>query len=138
MNLPTSHDAPRLEPAPCPLGCPPGDDAVLEGRDRLHGLPGSFTVVRCRTLRSDADEPPTVAFPDGLLLPERLRPSPRYARDSAANPIAFVVFAKAEEQEAPAQYDPLNRAIPPLAPARMLEIGCGAGRFLQEMADQGW
>lgn len=35
--------------AACPLGCPPTDETILVGRDRLYNLPGEFTVVKCRT-----------------------------------------------------------------------------------------
>ena len=37
-----------LEAVPCPLGCAPDDEIVVRGHDRLHELPGEFTVVRCR------------------------------------------------------------------------------------------
>src|SRR3546814_5995859 len=40
-----------LEGVACPMGCPRGDEAVLTGHDRLHGLPGRFTVVRCNTCK---------------------------------------------------------------------------------------
>src|SRR5438094_653484 len=38
-----------LESVPCALGCPPNDEEILLGRDRLHALPGNFRIVRCRT-----------------------------------------------------------------------------------------
>src|SRR5437660_12675977 len=46
MTLPVDL---ALESVPCPAGCPPMDEVVVRGRDRLHGLPGEFSVVRCRT-----------------------------------------------------------------------------------------
>ena len=39
----------ELEDKPCPLGCPPTDEPVVSSDDQLHGLPGRFTVVKCRT-----------------------------------------------------------------------------------------
>ena len=39
----------RIENVSCPLGCIKGDEIVLTGRDRLHDLPGEFTVVKCRS-----------------------------------------------------------------------------------------
>src|SRR3954447_26292601 len=36
------------ETVSCPLGCPPDDEFVVSGRDRLHGVPREFPVVRCR------------------------------------------------------------------------------------------
>src|SRR5579871_2523561 len=38
-----------METVDCPLGCPPDDEILFTGRERLHNLPGRFTVVRCRT-----------------------------------------------------------------------------------------
>src|SRR2546425_7402449 len=38
----------EMESAGCPLECEARDDLVLQGSDRLHGLPGIFSVVRCR------------------------------------------------------------------------------------------
>ena len=37
-----------LESIPCPMGCAPDDEELFVGRDRMHGKPGSFPVVRCR------------------------------------------------------------------------------------------
>jgi SAM-dependent methyltransferase len=41
--------SPRLEDVSCPLGCGGGDTPLFSGTDALHGLPGTFTVVQCRT-----------------------------------------------------------------------------------------
>ena len=46
MNTPKDV---MLEDVTCPLGCSKNDEVVLTGRDRLHDLPGEFTVVKCRT-----------------------------------------------------------------------------------------
>src|SRR4051812_38486661 len=43
-NLPEGVE---LEDCPCPNGCVRSDSFILEGEDRLHGLPGRFLVVRC-------------------------------------------------------------------------------------------
>jgi SAM-dependent methyltransferase len=128
-------DPAELQFAPCPIGCPPGDDAVLSGRDRLHGLPGCFTVVRCRTcglMRTDP-RPSPAAMP--LFYPSDYEPhldtrvTAQTGSRSASSP---------SRRRKRRKNDPLNHAIPPLPPARMLEIGCGAGKFMREMSDQGW
>lgn len=36
-----------LETRACPNGCTSDDREVLEGADLLHGMPGTFRVVRC-------------------------------------------------------------------------------------------
>jgi 2-polyprenyl-3-methyl-5-hydroxy-6-metoxy-1,4-benzoquinol methylase len=137
MNLPTSHGAPSLEPASCPLGCPPGEDAVLVGRDRLHGLPGSFTVVRCRTcglMRTSPRPSPTEIH---RFYPSDYQPhlDTRVTAPRARPPSSPPAKVRSRKRR---RLDALNHAIPPLAPARMLEIGCGSGSFLREMAEQGW
>ena len=38
----------EIEDCPCPMGCPQRDTKVLTGQDRLHNLPGQFTVVECQ------------------------------------------------------------------------------------------
>ena len=38
-----------LEDLGCPLDCPRSDETILTGRDLINGLPGTFTIVRCRT-----------------------------------------------------------------------------------------
>jgi len=129
----------ELERATCPLGCPPDDEPVLVGRDRLQNLSGEFPIVRCRrcgVLRTDPRPTPGsmafyypdgygpyestgVAVPDGGAIP---RPAWRRAISTV---VQRVTDSKAQE-------------IPRLAPGRMLEIGCAAGSFLDLMAGRGW
>lgn len=118
-----------LESAPCPLGCASDDEPILEGQDRLHGLPGRFTVVRCRECGLMRTNPRPSKSQIHLYYPSDYQPY----LDTRVDPTAV--------SRAPARrprFDPLNHAIPPLQAARMLEIGCGSGKFLQEMAAQGW
>jgi 2-polyprenyl-3-methyl-5-hydroxy-6-metoxy-1,4-benzoquinol methylase len=117
----------ELEDRACPLGCAAGDAPVQSGRDRLYGLPGEFRVVRCRgcglmrtnprpSLRAMAARYPADYAPHRLEGPHRRRGSPLLRR----------LFAFE------------TRSVPPLPPGRMLEIGCAAGAFLDEMAGRGW
>ena len=39
----------EVEDRPCPLGCAQDDELVLMAEDRLHGLPGRYPVVKCRS-----------------------------------------------------------------------------------------
>jgi hypothetical protein len=41
----------QLEEKACPLGYPLVDEKRVVGHDRLHDLPGLFTVVKCCTCR---------------------------------------------------------------------------------------
>ncbi|MFN2515432.1 MAG: class I SAM-dependent methyltransferase [Pyrinomonadaceae bacterium] len=131
MNL----EGVELENRPCPMGCPKDDEFVLEGRDRLLGLPGEFQVVRCRVcglMRTDPrPTPETMAFyypedycpyhntrvgtePEGSVLRQRIN---RWAKHLIKLHIV---------------------SLPVLPPGRMLEIGCASGAFLHRMANQGW
>jgi|RhiMethySRZTD1v2_1073278.scaffolds.fasta_scaffold36153_7 SAM-dependent methyltransferase len=123
-----------LEAVSCPLGCPPDDEFVLTGRDRLHDGPGEFPVLRCRHC--------------GLL---RTSPRPtrteisRYYPDSYG-PYASTLIGGGANGTAPRSrqrvwdrlLEPTTNVLPSLPCGRMLEIGCGSGAFLHRMATAGW
>jgi SAM-dependent methyltransferase len=124
-----------LEKVSCPLGCPPDDEFVVLGRDRLHDEPGEFPVLRCRSC--------------GLL-----RTSPRPTRAEIGRyyppdygPYGSTVVPSAEPRYSPPSgwkrtwdrlLEPRTNVLPALAPGRLLEIGCGSGAFLHRMAAAGW
>jgi SAM-dependent methyltransferase len=135
----TSVESVDLETADCPLGCPREDARILTGRDRLHGLPGEFTVVRCRTCGLIRTDPRPTAPTIGFYYPDDYGPY----RDTRVGP----------EAPAPARRPLWRRAaslllkgivrtnserLPPVAPGRVLEIGCASGSFLHRMAREGW
>jgi len=106
---------------------------VLASRDRQHGLPGSFTVVRCAC---------------GLM---RTQPRPRRDAIGAYYPQAYAPYAaqRAERggsQAAQAHTEPAPRRrfgrrhelIPCAAPGRALEVGCASGDFMRELRARGW
>ncbi len=124
-----------LEDRPCPSGCVPSDEPILEGEDRLHGLPGRFTVVRCRCC--------------GLM---RTNPRPTLQTIGAYYPSDYGPY-----QSTPAipKYKPLTwhrrlrtrlnrffgkdvRRLPDIAPGHLVEIGCASGAFLAEVRAKGW
>ncbi|MBI3893883.1 MAG: class I SAM-dependent methyltransferase [Candidatus Wallbacteria bacterium] len=122
----------ELEHAACPLGCQPGDEPILQGRDLKQGLPGLFTIVRCRCcslLRTDPRPTPAAMlayYPDDYSSywtppqddsPERI---PRWKRRLRA-------LRRTEQYR-----------LPPAAPGRLLDVGCGPGTFLCEMGATGW
>jgi len=126
----------ELERVACPLGCLAGDDLVLVGRDRLHDLPGEFRVVRCRgcgLLRTDPR--PTLASID-------------YYYPADYHPYLSTRVVNGEEPAVPPRgrlrslarrlLRPINHELPACETGRMLEIGCGSGSFLHEMARAGW
>jgi 2-polyprenyl-3-methyl-5-hydroxy-6-metoxy-1,4-benzoquinol methylase len=125
----------QLENTACPLGCPPADETILVGRDRLHNLPGEFTVVKCRTcglMRTDPrPTPETIGYyyPDdyGPYLGTRVDPT----RVSSGPLPVWKRLAKKVFQFN-------TQRLPPLPPGRMLEVGCASGAFLHRMACQDW
>jgi SAM-dependent methyltransferase len=124
------------ESRPCPFGCPPDDEPLFCGRDRLHGIPGEFSVVRCRRcglMRTDPRPMPQAMgayYPDdyGPYLGSRIVDGGRTPslRRRVLDPLLRGVF----------RFN--THVLPSVAPGRMLEIGCASGAFLAQMAAEGW
>lgn len=131
-----------LEHCPCPMGCPAGDEAVLTGHDRLHGLPGKFTVVKCHACGLMRTDPRPTRESIGFYYPVTYGPHrntpgevpaissrPSHRRRLAGRVARFLyrdVFVFH------------NETVPPRPPGRLLEVGCGTGTFLRKMAAEGW
>ncbi len=111
-----------------------GHSEILEAHDTLHGLPGRWFVRRCH------------ACGHGFT-------SPRPDRDSISlyYPADYSPFASPIAADEPHGWQPgLKRAVSRLFDPRevvfpadqvggdALEIGCGSGRFLVELARRGW
>lgn len=130
MNLPNDV---TLENCACPLGCTPNDELILRGRDRLADLPGEFSVVKCRTCDLMRTNPRPTADTIGFYYPDDYRPyqitqtgtgqNNVYRR--LANYLRKLLSTRAQ-------------ALPAGSSGHLLEIGCASGRFLHEMAEQGW
>jgi SAM-dependent methyltransferase len=124
-----------LEHAPCPVGCPPSDRVVLTGRDRLHGLPGEFTVVRCETCGLMRTDPRPNLETIGKFYPEEYGP---YRDTRVAPDDASVSRIPLWKRLARRILSPDTRQVPSVRPGRMLEVGCASGSFLFQMARAGW
>jgi SAM-dependent methyltransferase len=124
-----------LETVSCPLGCPPDDEFVVLGHDRLHGVAGEFPVLRCRhcgLLRTSPRPTPSAIqryypasyapYTSTIVAPERKNATPVAARKLS---VAHLL-------------KPRTNVLPALPPGRLLEIGCGSGAFLHHMAQSGW
>jgi len=128
----------RLEDAPCPLCRSRRDEVLLTGHDRLLGLPGSFTVVKCRGCGLVRTNPRPTRDSIHIYYPDHYGP---YIGTKASRPIA-----QPGQTRLPAPLKSLGRtvldaktmALPALLPGFMLEIGCASGAFLQRMALRGW
>lgn len=125
----------EVEDVPCPMGCGTDDAVVLRGRDRLHGLPGEFTLVRCRSCGLLRTTPRPTPESIGFYYPGSYRPyqSTRVEAMSGASP-------------APPRggrlrrwlREPKTHILPPMPPGRLVEIGCGSGGFMDRLAERGW
>lgn len=125
----------KFEDVSCPLGCTRGDAHLVTGKDRLHHLPGAFSVVQCKTCGLMRTHPRPTEETISFYYPEGYGPY-----------LGTVIPAGSREKDS----DSLVRKaikgifqfntgrIPDMPPGRMLEIGCASGSFLAHMADRGW
>lgn len=121
-----------LENVECPNGCGVGDQLVLLGRDRMHGVPGEFQIVRCSSCGLERTNPRPTPETIGEYYPEDYAP---YQSNSA--------FSSEKKQF---RLKSLLRGIlgfevrqiPSLTPGRMLEVGCASGLYMEQMRRMGW
>lgn len=118
-----------MELASCPLGCPPADRHVLTGRDRVAGVPGHYTVVRCTTCGLMRTDPRPTPASMKAFYPDDYGP---YAAETASGSVALRDTSRRRRLGLGAQH------IPPLPPGRMLELGCASGNFMMRMKNAGW
>ena len=127
----------KLENKICPLGCGNNDDIILVGRDLLHDLPGEFTVVKCRSCGLTRTNPRPTPESIGLYYPDDYGP---YVGTQVrpANPTHNSDIKKILKRFINRVIDFNTTRLPPMAPGRMLELGCASGSYLHKMAAQGW
>lgn len=122
-----------LEYCACPMGCPPGEEHVLHGRDRLHDLPGQFNIVRCATCGLMRTNPRPTRETIHFYYPANYGPHQAGANGSdPARPKSFL----RRLLNTCVQFN-VDR-IPPVFPGRLFEVGCGSGGFLKKMTALGW
>lgn len=127
----------HLENKPCPL-CSKFDDVIiLTGCDRLHNLPGEFTVVKCRSCGLMRTNPRPTPETMGFYYPDDYGP---YKQSKIYNQSLSEVSKPLWKRLIKRLFDlDFNyNKIPNLPPGRMLEVGCASGKYLNEMATQGW
>jgi SAM-dependent methyltransferase len=141
INIPATRmhtmDAISLETVPCPLGCDVDDTWVVTGSDLLHDLPGSFSIVKCRTCGLMRTNPRPTPLSIGYYYPDDYGPY-------MGTRVGQVTGSQLPRRESPFKrllkrvIASKAQALPPVEPSRMLEIGCASGAFLHKMAVQGW
>jgi 2-polyprenyl-3-methyl-5-hydroxy-6-metoxy-1,4-benzoquinol methylase len=126
-----------LEQNPCPLSCPPSDIELLKGSDRLHDLPGLFTVVRCACCGLARTSPRPTPATIGAYYPADYGPYkgtvvPQEGNsDQRGFKSRLLAFGRR-------LFDTKATSLPDMPPGSMLEIGCASGSFLHAMAGRGW
>jgi len=126
---------PVLENKPCPLHPRAGDRHLFDAPDRLHGLPGTFSIVQCDECGLIRTNPRPDAESMGQFYPDDYGPYVA-TRVQAAAPGAKRSWKR--------RVRPLIRwlqkdeVLPPALPGRMLEVGCASGSFLALMQANGW
>ncbi|MFO0972305.1 MAG: class I SAM-dependent methyltransferase [Phycisphaerae bacterium] len=114
----------ELHPLPgCPL-CDADDPAPLFlGHDHQFGFAGEFPVVRCRACGLVYNAPRLApAALDAYFPADYAAHAPDYGRNRRATPRSR---------------DPWD-AVAPFGQRRLLDLGCGAGAYLERMARAGW
>lgn len=126
-----------LEDVPCPMGCPPKDNLVLIGQDRIHNLPGMFQVVRCSECGLMRTNPRPTQETINFYYPEEYGPylSSRVVED-APKKISWFRRAGGLCYKLPFKFN--TDILPTMSKGRLLEVGCASGSFLHKMAGEGW
>lgn len=148
----------ELERADCPLCGGHRHDTVVVASDSLTGLGGTFCVVRCRDCQLAFTNPRPTPTCISLFYPKNYRPfsgrewaESRPLRRSLEQAVLSRLYGY---QPQPADRNTvllsylgrmtIRRSrqrlawIPFRDPGRLLDFGCGAGRFLEKMRAFGW
>jgi 2-polyprenyl-3-methyl-5-hydroxy-6-metoxy-1,4-benzoquinol methylase len=121
----------ELENHPCPNDCDEGDEFVLEGRDRLHGIAGAYKVMRCIKCGLMRTNPRPTPETIGTYYPSDYGPyqgvdlTPTPSRSCIKKWLKDLLRLE-------------SKSIPPIATGRLLEIGCANGSYMEQMRNAGW
>ena len=107
---------------------------MVIGRDRLHGLPGEFTVVKCLGCGLMRTNPRPTPETIGYYYPPEYGPYQKGKVNAVNRRYPPARWKRLIER----LLDLRTHAMPTLPPGRLLEVGCATGGFLQEMAMRGW
>jgi 2-polyprenyl-3-methyl-5-hydroxy-6-metoxy-1,4-benzoquinol methylase len=146
----------QLEEVPCDFCGEAGGEVIVAGRDRAHGLPGVVNIVRCRCGLARTSPRPTLATL-AAAYPEEYGPHQAAELHERA-PGGALRWALANWRGYPLgrpMAAPLRRLLAPLGAmmlagrrslgygpftgeGRLLDFGCGVGRYVAKMAAAGW
>ncbi|MFI8983284.1 class I SAM-dependent methyltransferase [Ectopseudomonas khazarica] len=120
-----------LEEVGCPNGCQPQDHVLLIGRDRIHNIPGKFSICRCAECGLQRTNPRPTASTIGVYYPSDYQPYHVTAKKDvkSASKVKSFVFEVLGLR---------SKELPAIQPGKMLEIGCSSGAYMEEARDLGW
>ena len=146
----------ELEEVPCDFCGSSDAEVVLSGLDRLHGLPGEFTVVTCKKCSLARTSPRPTLESLGAAYPEQYDP---YSKAPNHTPpkgllrwslVNFLDYPLGEKSPAivrtlgaPLAKRVLNKRrnlgyLPYRGEGKLLDFGCGAAGYVAKMAAAGW
>lgn len=127
----------------CPVCDSAGLDPLFDVRDRQHGIPGRFGVVRCSSCGSGILSPRPAEDELAAYYPSDYGPYAGESRNARRPPFAvraahrgLSVVPRLLPDRAASVLRELR--VPPRQGARVLDIGCGDGRHLARDASVGW
>lgn len=125
-------DTVDLEECCCPHGCKDEGTLLFEAQDRINGLPGRFSVVRCNNCGLIRTNPRPTAASMGYYYPSDYGPylGTKVTRVAEKPGVVRRLFKRL--------FDSRSETIPSLPPGKALEIGCASGRFLSKLHAKGW
>jgi SAM-dependent methyltransferase len=116
----------------CPLCGSTKLDLLFLARDTLHNTPGEWGVVRCAECSLMHTSPRPTRSSITRFYPDEYQPyAAHFAPDRLRGSRLRAIVRRL--------LDPKEVVIPSReSPRKMLEVGCGSGRTLVELADDGW
>lgn len=127
----------QMESVPCPNGCYFEDVELFTARDRLHNLPGEFSIVRCNKCGLIRTNPRPTPESIGNYYPDNYGPylGTRIVNTPKKNTSLLKKCLRPVFRHIIRFYTDF---IPEISSGRMLEVGCASGVFLAQMSDRGW
>lgn len=120
-----------LESVNCPNGCKSNDKLVMVGKDRLHSIPGEFTIFRCMQCGLERTTPRPTPQTIGVYYPSNYAPY--------VSSVEWSTKSNSKIKKWLRKLLGLNaRILPNILPGRMLEIGCSSGAYMEQARRSGW
>lgn len=135
MSTATYPAGVQLEDRGCPNGCPPSDELVLEGHDRIHGVPGRFKIVLCKHCGLMRTNPRPTPDTIGAYYPSDYAP---HRPTGAAGPKKVKRWRHRVKDRIRRFFGRDIRRLPPIPPGHAVEVGCASGAYLLQLREQGW